>query len=89
MTLRARLGIAAGVAVAIAVIAVAVSAYEGTRSDLTGPDRQSLRGITANTGPGRGPGPDGLRWTARVGIPSSQPGVRRRSASATATGASA
>src|SRR5207248_5751078 len=36
MTLRARLGLAAGIAVAVAVIAVVVSAYEGTRSDLQG-----------------------------------------------------
>ena len=34
MTLRARLGLAAGAAVALAVIAVSVSAYAGTRSQL-------------------------------------------------------
>ncbi len=44
MTLRARLGIAAGVAVAIAVIAVVVSAYAGTRSELVGQLDNSLRG---------------------------------------------
>ena len=34
MSLRARMGLAAGVAVAVAVIAVAFSAYAGTRSQL-------------------------------------------------------
>jgi two-component system sensor histidine kinase MprB len=34
MSLRARMGLAGGVAVAVAVIAVAVSAYAGTRSEL-------------------------------------------------------
>ena len=36
MSLRTRMGIAAGVAVALAVLAVTVSAYEGTRSELRG-----------------------------------------------------
>ena len=36
MSLRARMGIASGIAVAIAVIAVAFSAYAGTRSQLQG-----------------------------------------------------
>ncbi len=36
MSLRARMGLAAGVAVAVAVIAVAFSSYAGTRSQLTG-----------------------------------------------------
>jgi two-component system sensor histidine kinase MprB len=36
MTLRVRLGLAAGIAVAVAVIAVVGSAYEGTRSNLQG-----------------------------------------------------
>jgi two-component system, OmpR family, sensor histidine kinase MprB len=43
MSLRARMGIAAGVAVALAVLAVTVSAYEGTRSELTGQLDQQLR----------------------------------------------
>jgi two-component system sensor histidine kinase MprB len=64
--------LAAGVAVALAVIAVAVASYEGTRSQLTGQLDQSLRsltgsvlgnaGLTANghaRGPGPGPGPIG------------------------------
>ncbi len=45
MTLRARLGLAAGVAVALAVIAVAVSAYEGTRSNLQAQIDNSISGI--------------------------------------------
>jgi len=40
------MGIAAGVAVALAVVAVAVSAYEGSRSTLLGQIDNSLRGIT-------------------------------------------
>jgi len=70
MSLRARMGIAAGVAVALAVIAVTVSAYEGTRSELQGQVDNSLKSITAqylsnqgrmpagNNGPG-GPGAGG------------------------------
>jgi two-component system, OmpR family, sensor histidine kinase MprB len=46
MSLRARMGLAAGVAVAIAVIAVAVSAYAGTRSQLLGQVDDSLRALT-------------------------------------------
>jgi two-component system sensor histidine kinase MprB len=45
--LRARLAIAAGVAVALAVIAVAVSAYAGTRSELRGQVDQSLTNLAA------------------------------------------
>lgn len=65
MSLRARMGVAAGVAVALAVIAVAVSAYAGTSSELRGQVDQSLRGIAAQwdngTGgqPGGGQGPHG------------------------------
>jgi two-component system, OmpR family, sensor histidine kinase MprB len=42
MSLRARMGLAGGVAVALAVIAVAVSAYAGTRSELLSQLDQSL-----------------------------------------------
>jgi len=45
VSLRARLGLAAGVAVAIAVIAAAFSAYEGTRSELRGQVDSSLRNL--------------------------------------------
>jgi two-component system, OmpR family, sensor histidine kinase MprB len=59
MSLRARMGIAAGVAVALAVIAVTVSAYAGTRSELQGQIDSSLRTITQHyvhpANPGNGP----------------------------------
>jgi two-component system sensor histidine kinase MprB len=45
MSLRARMGLAAGVAVALAVMAVAVSAYAGTRSQLRGQVDSSLRAL--------------------------------------------
>jgi two-component system sensor histidine kinase MprB len=67
MSLRARMGLAAGVAVALAVIAVAVSAYAGTSSELRGQVDNSLKQLTrqalnlgpSNPGPGGGPGPQG------------------------------
>jgi len=68
VSLRARMGLAAGVAVALAVIAVAVSAYAGTSSELHGQLDQSLRSLTSQAihgpdagqgGPGQGnPRPD-------------------------------
>jgi two-component system, OmpR family, sensor histidine kinase MprB len=45
VSLRVRMGIAAGVAVALAVIAVAVSAYAGTRSELLGQVDNNLRNL--------------------------------------------
>ena len=70
MSLRARMALAAGVAVALAVIAVAFSAYEGTSTQLQGQLDQSLQsltgsalsraGTTAGGQPaGPGPGPTG------------------------------
>jgi two-component system sensor histidine kinase MprB len=74
MSLRARMAIAAGVAVALAVLAVSVSAYEGTRSTLLSQIDNSLRTITGQYlnnparfqrggqgpgGPGGPPGGDG------------------------------
>jgi two-component system sensor histidine kinase MprB len=57
MSLRVRLGLAAGVAVALAVIAVEVSAYAGTRSELQAQVDQSLHSLTNNIlSPGAGPG---------------------------------
>ncbi|HEY5187998.1 MAG TPA: HAMP domain-containing sensor histidine kinase [Solirubrobacteraceae bacterium] len=47
MSLRVRMGLAAGVAVALAVIAVAVTAYAGTRSQLRGQVDQSLQTLAA------------------------------------------
>jgi two-component system sensor histidine kinase MprB len=61
MSLRARMGLAAGVAVAIAVIAVAVSAYAGTRSELQGQLDTSLthliHPLLVNAGVAEGPMP--------------------------------
>jgi len=57
LSLRARIGAAAGIAVALAVVAVAVIAYAGTRSNLLGQLDQSLRTLTGQvlmTGPGTG-----------------------------------
>lgn len=48
MTLRVRMGLAAGVAVAIAVIAVAFTAYAGTRSELRGQVDSSLQSLTGS-----------------------------------------
>jgi two-component system sensor histidine kinase MprB len=58
VSLRARIGAAAGLAVGIAVIAVAVSAYAGTRSNLLGQIDHSLRNL-ANQVEGIGPGGPG------------------------------
>jgi two-component system, OmpR family, sensor histidine kinase MprB len=72
MSLRARMGLASGVAVALAVFAVAISAYAGTRSELRSQVDNSLRGLAqpildrARSGPG-GPGQDG---NPRPGQPS-------------------
>ncbi len=63
MSLRARMGLAAGVAVALAVLAVAVSSYAGTRSNLLGQTDNSLRNLAQpvlhNAGVGPGPQPGG------------------------------
>lgn len=65
MSLRARMGVASGVAVALAVIAVAISAYAGTRSELRDQVDQSLRGLAqpivdrAQAPPGSAPGQQG------------------------------
>jgi two-component system, OmpR family, sensor histidine kinase MprB len=72
MSLRARMGIAAGVAVAIAVLAVAVSSYEGTKSQLLGQVDSSLRSLAGQIlhpadggGPGGG-GPPGQQGSGLV-----------------------
>ena len=61
MSLRARMGVAASVAVAIAVIAVAFSAYAGTRSELQGQLDTSLshliQPLLVNAGVAKGPMP--------------------------------
>ena len=58
MSLRARMGLVAGVAVAIAVVAVAVGSYPGTRSGLLGQIDESLRSVAAPV-LGRTKGPPG------------------------------
>ena len=75
MSLRARMAIAAGAAVALAVFAVAVSSYAGTRSQLLGQVDQSLKdrldqvpGLTAGgPGPSRQRGDDGLGFVPSGG----------------------
>jgi two-component system sensor histidine kinase MprB len=47
VSLRVRMGLASGVAVALAVIAVALSAYAGTSSELRGQVDHSLRNLTS------------------------------------------
>jgi two-component system, OmpR family, sensor histidine kinase MprB len=62
VSLRARMGLAAGLAVAVAVIAVAVSAYAGTSSELRGQLDQSLQTLTrqvlSNGAPPQGENPN-------------------------------
>ncbi|HWF49668.1 MAG TPA: HAMP domain-containing sensor histidine kinase [Solirubrobacteraceae bacterium] len=79
MSLRARIGAAAGIAVALAVVAVAVSAYAGTRSNLLAQVDSSLHALTnevrgPHSGPGaqpqgRGNGPGGPGATGGVSGP--------------------
>jgi two-component system sensor histidine kinase MprB len=58
MSLRARIGAAAGVSVALAVVAVAFSAYAGTRSNLLSQIDQSLQSLRRQVvPPGSAPGP--------------------------------
>jgi two-component system sensor histidine kinase MprB len=68
VSLRARMGLAAGVAVALAVVAVAVSAYAGTSSELHGQLDQSLRSLTSQA---IGAPPDGGRGGPGEGDPQS------------------
>jgi two-component system sensor histidine kinase MprB len=76
MTLRARLALAAGIAVAVAVIAVVVSAYEGTRSNLQGQLDNSIMQV-AQPVLGRAAGPPGVFAPGRGGSDDGrQPGPR-------------
>jgi two-component system, OmpR family, sensor histidine kinase MprB len=65
MSLRARMGLASGLAVAIAVLAVAVSSYAGMRSELRGQVDQQLQTLRNQVLPSAGhhgaggPGPGG------------------------------
>ena len=58
------MALASGVAVALAVIAVAFSAYAGTRSELKGQKDQSLQSLTAGVLGKVGIGPNGRRSAA-------------------------
>ena len=66
MSLRARMALFAGAAVAIAVIAVVVAGYQGTRNELQGQVDQSLQSLAKRPleniglGPGGGPPPAGV-----------------------------
>ena len=63
LSLRARMGLAAGIAVAIAVLAVALTSYEGTRSELRDQLDDTLvtlrQGVLGRTGNPPDGGPDG------------------------------
>lgn len=69
MSLRARMGLAAGIAVALAVIAVAVSAYEGTSSELNDQVNHSLHNITSSVLSPVGIRPSGRPMGARAPRP--------------------
>jgi two-component system, OmpR family, sensor histidine kinase MprB len=66
MSLRARMGLFAGAAVAIAVVAVVVAGYGGTRNELRSQVDQSLQSLSKRPleniglGPGGGPPPHGV-----------------------------
>jgi two-component system sensor histidine kinase MprB len=66
MSLRARMALFAGAAVAIAVVAVVVAGYEGTRNQLQGQVDQSLQSLSnrplenIGLGPHGGPPPPGV-----------------------------
>ncbi len=66
MSLRARMALFAGAAVAIAVVAVVVAGYQGTRSELQSQVDQSLQGLAKRPlhniglGPGGGPPQNGV-----------------------------
>jgi hypothetical protein len=75
VSLRARLGLAAGIAVAIAVFAVAVSAYAGTRSQLRGQVDTALRQLRGDVlHRPHPPGADGRGFGFQGGPPAEAPG---------------
>ena len=78
MSLRARMALATGVAVALAVIAVAFSAYEGTRSQLQGQVDQSLRSLTGSVLASAGLSAQRPAARPRLGPERSRPGRGRR-----------
>ena len=78
MSLRARMALFAGAAVAIAVVAVVVAGYQGTRHELQGQVDQSLQSLAKRPlqniglGPGGGPPPSGVLQLGPH-LPSGQP----------------
>ena len=68
MTLRSRLAVAAGVAVTLAVLAVAVTVYAGTKSELRGQLDSELQGLAGRAGPPRG-SPNGIGILQQPGAP--------------------
>jgi two-component system, OmpR family, sensor histidine kinase MprB len=68
------MGLAGGLAVAIAVIAVAVSAYAGTSSELHGQLDDSLRNLTGQVAAATGVGPGGQPAGGPRGGPAQQGG---------------
>ncbi len=78
MSLRARMALFAGAAVAIAVVAVVVAGYQGTRHELQGQVDQSLQSLAKRPleniglGPGGGPPPQGVLQLGPH-VPSGQP----------------
>ncbi len=78
MTLRARLAIAAGTAVALAVIAVTLTAYAGTKSELRGQLDHSLESLLARIVPPRGGPGGGAGSGPGPGVPGSVAGPRGR-----------
>jgi two-component system sensor histidine kinase MprB len=69
VSLRVRMGLAAGVAVALAVMAVALTAYEGSRSQLRGQVDSSLQSLTATFLAKAGIGANGRAAPAPAGQP--------------------
>ncbi len=77
MSLRARMGLAAGAAVALAVVAVAVSAYLGTRSQLLDQLDTQLHGLLNTVlpqGAGEGGGHGGVGSANGQPVGAGQPG---------------
>ena len=81
MTLRTRIALVAAMAVALTVVAVAVTNYAATRSELRGQVdqalRERLRPITDRGAP-EGPGPPPRSSPPRGGMPMPSPGSKRR-----------
>jgi two-component system sensor histidine kinase MprB len=76
MSLQLRMGLAAGIAVALAVLAVAVTAYEGTSSELRGQVDSSLHSLTGSLLAGvEGRGSSGTGGGRPASGPGGSPGL--------------